>query len=126
MRGRMKKFAWRLLQPRLKSVKCCFGKCNIGSRITFSSSCLRFPYKNADIRIAEVHRALDHVASRINAISLAHDQLAPQHEGQTVKLSDYLRALCSTIRQQVEEVEIDVACDELELSTDGRYPSASY
>ncbi len=34
---------------------------------------------------AEVHRALDHVASRINAISLAHDQLALRHEGQTVE-----------------------------------------
>jgi two-component system, sensor histidine kinase PdtaS len=50
------------------------------------------------------------------------NQLAPQHEGQTVKLSDYLRALCSTIRQQVEVVEIDVACDELELSIDRALP----
>jgi two-component sensor histidine kinase len=70
----------------------------------------------------EVHRALDHVASRINAISLAHDQLAPRHEGQTVRLSPYIRALCSAIRQQVEEVEIDVECDELELSIDRALP----
>jgi two-component system, sensor histidine kinase PdtaS len=70
----------------------------------------------------EVHRALDHVASRINAISLAHDQLAPRHEGQTVGLSDYLRALCSAIRQQVEEVEIDIECDELELNIDRALP----
>jgi two-component sensor histidine kinase len=62
------------------------------------------------------------VASRINAISLAHDQLAPRHEGQTIKLSDYLRALCSTIRQQVEDVEIDIECDELELSIDRALP----
>jgi two-component sensor histidine kinase len=32
------------------------------------------------------------------------------------------RALCSTIRQQVEEVEIDVECDELELSIDRALP----
>jgi len=70
----------------------------------------------------EVHRALDHVASRINAISLAHDQLAPRHEGQAVRLSYYIRALCSAIRQQVEEVEIDVECDELELSIDRALP----
>ena len=57
---------------------------------------------------AEVHRALDHVASLINAISLAHDQLAPGHEGQTVRLSDYIHALCSAIRQQVEEIELKV------------------
>lgn len=70
----------------------------------------------------EVHRALDHVASRINAISLAHDQLAPQHEGQIVKLSYYVRALCSAIRLQVEEVDVDVECDELELSIDRALP----
>jgi two-component sensor histidine kinase len=70
----------------------------------------------------EVHRALDHVASRIHAISLAHDQLAARYEGQTVRLSDYIRALCSAIRQQVEEVEVDVDCDELELSIDRALP----
>ncbi len=67
---------------------------------------------------AEVHRALDHVASLINAISLAHDQLAPGQEGQTVRLSDYIHALCSAIRQQVEEIELKVESDELELSID--------
>jgi two-component sensor histidine kinase len=69
-----------------------------------------------------VHRALDHVASRINAISLAHDQLAPRQEGQTVRLSNYIRALCSAIRQQVEEVDLDVECDELEMSIDRALP----
>jgi two-component system, sensor histidine kinase PdtaS len=71
---------------------------------------------------AEAHRALNHAASRINAISLAHDQLAPRQEGQIVRLSYYIRALCSAIRQQVEEVEIDVECDELELSIDRALP----
>jgi two-component sensor histidine kinase len=70
----------------------------------------------------EVHHALDHVASRINAISLAHDQLAPRHEGQTVRLSDYIRALCSAIRQQIEDIEVDVESDELELSIDRALP----
>lgn len=71
---------------------------------------------------AEVHRALDHVASWINAISLAHDQLAPRQEGQIVRLSHYIRALCSAISQQVEEVEFDVECDELELNIDRALP----
>ena len=71
---------------------------------------------------AEARRALDHVASRINAISLAHDQLAPRQEGRIVRLSYYIRALCSAIRQQVEEVEIDVECDELELGIDQALP----
>jgi two-component system, sensor histidine kinase PdtaS len=39
----------------------------------------------------DAQRALDHIISRINAISLAHDQLAPREKGQIVKLSDYLR-----------------------------------
>jgi two-component sensor histidine kinase len=71
---------------------------------------------------AEVHRALDHVASRIRAISLAHDQLTPRQEGQTVSLSSYIRALCGAIRQQVEQIEMDVGCDDLELSIDRALP----
>jgi len=70
----------------------------------------------------DVHRALDHVASRINAISLAHDQLALRREGQTVRLSHYIRAVCSAIRQQVEGIEVEVACDELELGIDRALP----
>ena len=70
----------------------------------------------------EVHRALDYVASRINAISLAHDQLAPRQDGRTVKLSDYIRALCGAIRQQIEGIEVDVETDELELSIDRALP----
>jgi two-component system, sensor histidine kinase PdtaS len=70
----------------------------------------------------EVQRALDHVASRINAISLAHDQLAPRHDSQVVKLSDYLRVLCLSIRQQTEGVEIDVEADDVELAIDRAVP----
>jgi two-component sensor histidine kinase len=70
----------------------------------------------------QVHRALDHVASRINAISLAHDQLAAREDGQIVRLSDYIRALCSAIRQQIENVEISIESDELEMSIDRAVP----
>ena len=70
----------------------------------------------------DVVRALEHVASRINAISLAHDQLAPREEGQIVKLPDYLRALCLSIKQQAEGVDIDVQADEMELSIDRAVP----
>ncbi|MCK1480393.1 two-component sensor histidine kinase [Bradyrhizobium sp. LB7.2] len=70
----------------------------------------------------EARRALDQVANRITAISLAHDQLAPRQEGQVVRLGQYIRALCSAIRQQVDQVEFDVECDELELSIDRALP----
>src|SRR6478735_4192253 len=56
----------------------------------------------------DAHRALDHIASRINAISLAHDQLTPREEGQVVNLSDYLRAHCLSIKQQAEEIELSI------------------
>jgi two-component sensor histidine kinase len=69
-------------------------------------------------RTDEVHRALDHVASRIYALSLAHDQLAPRGDTQVVKLADYLRALCHSLRQQVENIEIEIEADELELTVD--------
>jgi two-component sensor histidine kinase len=72
--------------------------------------------------VGDAHRALDHIASRINAISLAHDQLAPREEGQIVKLSDYLRALCLSIKQQAEGIEVEVHADELELSIDRAVP----
>lgn len=71
---------------------------------------------------AEAHRALDHVASRINAISLAHDQLALREELQTVRLSEYVRALCSAIRQQTDLVKVEVETDELELTIDRALP----
>jgi two-component system, sensor histidine kinase PdtaS len=71
---------------------------------------------------ADVHRALDHVNSRINAISLAHDQLAPRDKSQTVKLSDYIRALSESIGQQTDTISIDVEADELELPIERAVP----
>lgn len=65
--------------------------------------------------VEEVHHALDHLASRINAISLAHDQLASRQDGQSVKLSYYVEALCASLRQQSDAIEISVRVDELLL-----------
>jgi two-component sensor histidine kinase len=71
-------------------------------------------------------RVLDHVANRINAISLAHDQLNPSQgyrEGaRLVDLSAYLRALCSNIEQQLEHITIEVRADEIELLIDRAVP----
>ena len=72
----------------------------------------------------DVHRALDHIASRINAISLAHDQLAPREEGQIVNLSDYLRALCLSIKQQAEGIEVDVQANQASCRSIAQYHSA--
>ena len=70
----------------------------------------------------DAKRALAHVANRINAISLAHDQLAPGQAAHVVDVADYLRALAASIEQQVENVGIDVDADEVELAIDRAVP----
>jgi two-component system, sensor histidine kinase PdtaS len=70
---------------------------------------------------SDVHHALDHIANRINAISLAHDQLALR-EGQVVDLAAYMRALCASIEQQADGIAIDVDVDEVEFAIDRAVP----
>jgi two-component sensor histidine kinase len=65
----------------------------------------------------EARNALAHVENRIQAISLAHDQLAP-HEGQVVRLEAYIRALCASIEQQAEGVGFELKLDDVELAID--------
>jgi two-component sensor histidine kinase len=63
----------------------------------------------------EVTAALDHMAERIRAVSLAHEQLAPRAGSEAINLADYLRALCATIKHQIEGVEIDITADEVHM-----------
>ncbi|WP_292223455.1 histidine kinase dimerization/phosphoacceptor domain -containing protein [Mesorhizobium sp.] len=70
----------------------------------------------------EAHRALEHVANRVNAISLAHDQLAPGQDLRTVDVAGYLRALCASLQTQVEVATIEIAADEIELSIERAVP----
>jgi two-component sensor histidine kinase len=70
----------------------------------------------------EIQRALDHVANRIHAIALAHDQLAPGQDAQLVDVAAYLRALCASIEQQVDNVTFDIEADEVTLSIDRAVP----
>jgi len=71
---------------------------------------------------SEVQRALDHVANRISAISLAHDQLAPRDDQHVVDLAGYIRALAASIEQQSDGVAIEVVADEVELPIDRAVP----
>lgn len=70
----------------------------------------------------EVQRALDHIANRINAVALAHDQLAPQQDIHAIDLASYLRTLCSSIERQVENISVVVETDEIELGIDRAIP----
>jgi two-component sensor histidine kinase len=63
----------------------------------------------------ETLAALDYTAERIRAVSLAHEQLAPRAGGEAINLAEYLRALCISIKSQVETVEIDIAADEVHM-----------
>jgi two-component sensor histidine kinase len=65
----------------------------------------------------EAHNALTHVENRIQAVSLAHDQLAPR-QGQVVHLEAYIRALSASIEQQAEGVAFDLKLDDVELAID--------
>lgn len=71
---------------------------------------------------AAINRALDHVANRINAIALAHDQLAIRQNVHVVNVASYLRALVTSIEQQVDGMVIDFEADETELSIDRAVP----
>jgi two-component sensor histidine kinase len=70
----------------------------------------------------EVHRALEHVANRINAVLLAHNQLIPRRDGHRVDVAAYLASLCSSIEQQAENVSIEVDADEVEMAIDRAVP----
>lgn len=71
---------------------------------------------------ADAQRALDHIANRINAISLAHDQLAPRENVHAVDVAAYLRALCASLEQQLDNITLEVHADEIELSIDRAVP----
>ncbi|GIL38909.1 sensor histidine kinase [Roseiterribacter gracilis] len=66
--------------------------------------------------IPDVARALNHVASRINAMSLAHDQLATREDSQVVDVANYLRLLCMSIQQQTDNIAIELDADDIELT----------
>jgi len=59
--------------------------------------------------------AFDYAADRIRAVSLAHEQLAPRSHGEAINLAEYLRALCISIRRQVENVDLDITADEIDM-----------
>jgi|UPI0004842602 two-component sensor histidine kinase len=63
----------------------------------------------------EIQKVLDHTAERIRAVSLAHEQLAPRAGSEAINLADYLRALCLSIKRQVDGIEFDVAADEIHM-----------
>jgi two-component system, sensor histidine kinase PdtaS len=68
-------------------------------------------------RQPEVKQALQDAADRVNAVSLASDQLALRSEDLgTVRLGDHLRELCAQIRRGMSRDGLQVECDVANLS----------
>ena len=68
-------------------------------------------------RQPEVKQALQDAADRVNAVSLASEQLALRSEDLgTVRLGDHLRELCAQIRRGMSRDGVQVECDVANLS----------
>lgn len=62
------------------------------------------------------------VTERIMAVSLGNDQLAPNQSRQTVSMPAYLRAICTGLSSQREDVSVMVKADEISLPSERAVP----
>ena len=67
-------------------------------------------------------RALRQVMDRVTAIGMAHDQLSPSSAGGIVELADYLHALCGSLGQRKEGVQIETDLTALRLPHERAVP----
>jgi two-component sensor histidine kinase len=63
------------------------------------------------------------VMDRVQAIALAHDQLAVRDDESAVEFADYLRALCANINPREERVSIQVEASKATLPLDRAVPA---
>ena len=59
---------------------------------------------------------------RVAAIGMAYDQLSPAGSGGIVELADYLRALCGSLNQRKEGIQIEVDFAALRLPHERAVP----
>ena len=71
----------------------------------------------------ESRRALDHIANRVTAISLAQDQLSTTQRLRTVSLGAYLRALCAYIQTGRDDILVEAKVEDCEVSIDQAVPA---
>jgi two-component system, sensor histidine kinase PdtaS len=69
-----------------------------------------------------LRRALREVMDRVAAIGVAHDQLSPSSAGGIVELADYLRALCGSLAQRKEGIQIETDLAALRLPHERAVP----
>ena len=75
----------------------------------------------------EIRQALADAASRLHVLSKAHEQLEPTDERSSVRMCDYLQALCRSLTESMgsEKADVSVDCDEAEFPVERRSLSAS-
>jgi two-component sensor histidine kinase/putative methionine-R-sulfoxide reductase with GAF domain len=71
----------------------------------------------------DLRAKFDAVIGRIQAIALAHDQLANTSGASSVRFDDYLRALCANLDPQRSDVAFEVEADAVELPLDRAIPA---
>lgn len=71
----------------------------------------------------DVRAKFDAVSGRIQAIGLAHDQLANTSGASSVRFDDYLRALCSNLDPQRSGIALEVEAETVELPLDRAIPA---
>jgi two-component system, sensor histidine kinase PdtaS len=69
-----------------------------------------------------LRRNLRQVMDRVAAIGMAYDQLSPAGSGGIVELADYLRALCGSLNQRKEGIQIEVDFAALRLPHERAVP----
>ncbi|QCO07266.1 GAF domain-containing protein (plasmid) [Azospirillum argentinense] len=70
----------------------------------------------------DVKQAFRHVADRVAAISMAHDQLSIRPETGTIDMGDYLQALCGNFAHRREGVQVEARCEHAELVRERAVP----
>jgi two-component sensor histidine kinase len=69
-----------------------------------------------------LRRNLRQVMDRVAAIGIAYDQLSPTGAGGIVELADYLRALCGSLSQRKEGIQIEMDLAPLRLPHERAVP----
>ncbi len=62
------------------------------------------------------------VAERIMAVSLGNDQLSPTRSDQKIAMPAYLRAICTGLASQREEISVTVRADDISLPAERAVP----
>jgi two-component sensor histidine kinase len=76
--------------------------------------------RNAPDEVAR--RIAQKIGEGVFAMSLAHDQLSPTQESESVQLRTYLKALVTSIEKPLENITIEIQAEDIEAGIDQAVP----